>query len=434
MKRLHIRILCFSIFLNFQFLILNSVHAQDTVHMTFDSCLSYAYGHSPTVLTAMLQREAAAAALEQARWNFTPTLAASASADMALFRGTTTTNTSYGAGASWTLFDGLNNVNTLRNSKAEQQRSDLGVEKSRHDVAVQIINSYLEILANQERLQYLAELNASSQKQAQDAEARYNAGRLLESDYLLLKANWKRAESDMNNASFVIENGIQRLRNLIGLSDSIPLAVVPLDTTSASSPMPSVHWPMTSEALDSLPEMQMYRLELEKAHYQLNMAKGGHMPQLGLNAYASYYGGDHVRTDAGGMLVTSGGINTTLSLGLSVPILNRGYTRLQVKQARLGIQQAELQMRQMRDEMQQQLAERYRNLQQARNTLEACQIMLYATQASLQTYQAKYQTGTVTASELLQQEERYLSALNEYLQSKYTYIISDKILQIYIGK
>lgn len=426
MNRLCKLLLCVSLFFFLQSPIA-SLNAQDTVRLTLDSCLKHAYGHSPTVRAAALQRQAAAAALEQARWNFTPTLAASASADMAMFRGNTTTNTSYGAGASWTLFDGLNNVNNLRSSKVEQQRSDIGVEKSRHDVAVQIVNTYLDIVANQERQHYLADLYTSAQKQADDAEARYNAGRILESDYLLLKANYKRAESDMNNSAFAIENGLQRLRNLMGMDDSVAFTVEPLSDWQPSD----ADWQL---CIDSLPEMQMSRLQIEKARYQLKMAKGGYMPQLGLNAYASYYGGNHDRTDAGGMLVTSGGINTTLSLGLSVPILNRGYTRLQVKQARLGVQQAELQMQQTRDEWEQTIAERQRALQQARNNLDATQTMLQATQASLQTYQAKYEAGKVTATELLQQEERNLSALNEYLQSKYTYIISEMILRIYLGK
>ena len=180
--------------------VVGTATAQDTVHMTLDSCLAYAYGHSPTVQAARLNREAAAAALEQAWWNFTPSIAASAGTDITLFRGTRSSNTSYGAGASWTLFDGLNNVYSLRSSKAEQHRSDIGIEKSRNDVAVQIVNTYLEVLANQERRKYLAELNTSAHKQADDAEACYKAGRILESDYLLLKADWKRSESDMNNA------------------------------------------------------------------------------------------------------------------------------------------------------------------------------------------------------------------------------------------
>ena len=401
--------------------------AQDTVRMSLDSCLRYAYGHSPSVQSAELNREMAAAALEQAWWNLTPTLAASAGADMAFFKGTKTTNTNYGAGASWTLFDGLNNVNRIRSSKAEQQHSEIGIEKSRNEVAVQIINAYLEVLANQERRQYLAELHTSAQKQAEDAEARYNAGRILESDYLLLKANLKRTESDMNNGDFAIANGMQKLRILIGLSDSVALKVEPMDD-----------WQPTDSDLqicvDSLPEMQMSQLELKKAQYQLNMAKGTHMPQLNFNAYANYYGGEHVRTDAGGMLVNSGGVNTTLSLGLSVPILSRGQTRLQVKQSLLAVQQAELHMRQTRDQMQQTIDERLRTLQQARNTLDACHAMLQATQASYQTYLSKYEAGSVSVTDLLQQEERHMSALNDYVQSKYTYIISEMILRIYLGK
>ncbi|MBR6292174.1 MAG: TolC family protein [Bacteroidales bacterium] len=403
------------------------VSAQDTLRLTLDSCLRYAYGHNTAVLSADLQRQAAVAALEQARMNFTPTLAASASTDMAFFQGTRTTNTSYGAGASWTLFDGLNNVYNLRSSRAEQRRSDMAVEKSRNDVAVQIINTYLEILANRERQQYLADLHESARRQAEEAEARYNAGRLLESDWLLLKANWKRAEADMNNAAFAIENGLQRLRHLVGLADSVCYTVEPL-------PDLQPEYDDYQVAVDSLPEMKMSRLELEKARYQLKMARGAYLPQLGLNAYASYYDGEHIRTDAGGMLVTSGGVNTTLSLGVTLPILNRGYNRLQVKQARIAIQQAELQMRQVRDDMEQTLDQHRRTLRQARNTMEACQIMHQATQASLQTCQAKYKAGTVTATELLQQQERSLAALNDYLQSKYTYYISDMILRIYLGK
>ena len=38
--------------------------AQDTLRITLDSCLNYAYSHNITVQNAGLQREAAAAALE----------------------------------------------------------------------------------------------------------------------------------------------------------------------------------------------------------------------------------------------------------------------------------------------------------------------------------------------------------------------------------
>ena len=36
--------------------------------------------------------------------------------------------------------------------------------------------------------------------------------------------------------------------------------------------------------------------------------------------------------------------------------------------------------------------------------------------------------------ELLQQQDRYLSALNDYLQNKYSYLLAEKQLDIYTGK
>ena len=46
----------------------------------------------------------------------------------------------------------------------------------------------------------------------------------------------------------------------------------------------------------------------------------------------------------------------------------------------------------------------------------------------------KFAQGAITTVEMLQQQDRYLSALNDYLQSKYNYILIEKQLDIYTGK
>ena len=53
---------------------------------------------------------------------------------------------------------------------------------------------------------------------------------------------------------------------------------------------------------------------------------------------------------------------------------------------------------------------------------------------SFEAYNVQFQYGSITAVELLQQQNSYLNALNNYIQNKYSFILQRKILDIYIGK
>lgn len=406
----------------------------DTPQLTLDSCLRYALQHNLSVQSALLQHEAAAATLEQARLNFTPTLGASLGKDFSFFGGEVTSNSSYGLGGSWNLFSGTTNLNNYRSAKAGQQLATHTVEQSQNQVSVDIITAYLNILSNNERLSYLQDILSSSGKHAADAKSKMLAGSLLESDYLMLEANWKQAQCEVENARMAIAAEEERLRNLMGIDPSFPLRLAPLtgdDTLWVVFPSLEAS---VEQALAALPDLKIRQLEVGQADYRLRSAKGGYLPQLNLSTYASYYGGEQLRTNADGMLVTNGGINTTVSLGLNIPIFNRGTNRLQVAQGKIALAQAQLQQEETRRQLIQTVGDCYRTLQQARNNYEAARLMQQARGASLRAYQAKFAAGTVSTVDLLQQQENYLTATNQFIQYKYSYILSQKTLQIYLGK
>ena len=81
-----------------------------------------------------------------------------------------------------------------------------------------------------------------------------------------------------------------------------------------------------------------------------------------------------------------------------------------------------------------QLDELYLTTQQALNRYRASEALCEAYRASYEVYVVKYGEGAVTTVELLQQQDRYLSALNDYLQNKYSYLLAEKQLDIYTGK
>lgn len=401
----------------------------DTLRLSLDSCIAYAMKNNTVVLNAELQSRQAAAALGAALLRFTPSLSASVAEDISIYGGQLSPSTSMGAGGSITLFNGLSNYNNYRKSEVQCVQSAYEKMKSGKDVSIQIISAYLDILTNRERLVYLEQVLESAQAQLAEGNAKMLAGSILPSDYQMLDASFQRAQCDVENARISITVNTSKLRKLMGLEPVTVIEVLPLvseDTMTLVLP--------TSDALKWMPEMRISELEVQKAQYDLKMAKGGYLPSLGLNAYASVYGGDNQRTDGSGYLIANGGLNTNVSLGLSIPILQQGMNRTQVKQSQLALQQAVLQQEETRREIVETMEERYYSALQARNSYAASNSVMRANESTYRVMQAKYKAGSISTVDLLRQQESYLNSVNDYLQNKYTYVLSIKILNIYLGR
>lgn len=408
-----------------------TLSAQDTVRMTLDSCLRYAYSHNLTVRTAALNQESSEAALTGAKLRFLPSVNASASQGWGWDSGTgTSSNTQYGINGSLTLFSGLSNLRNLQQNRISAEQSELKVQQTENSIGVQIVQAYLTVLMNEEKLSYQEEVLETSRQQKLEGEVKYQVGRILESDYLLLEASLTSAESEIENTRLTIENNRSNLNTLLCMDDRTAIAVVSSDDTlrAAERILPE-HDSVMAQARRNMPDWQISEMNVELARYNVKQAESAYLPTMSLNAG---YGGGWMPAITTGNSTFSN--NSTLSLGLSVPLLNRGSSRTQLKQSKIALQQAELQHQQTLMDLTDQLDDLYLNTQQALNRYRAAEALAMAYKASYDVYVIKYGEGAVTTVEMLQQQERYLSALNDYLQSKYNYILAEKQLDIYTGK
>ena len=406
-----------------------SATAQETIRMTLDICLRYAHEHNLQVQTAILNHESSKASLTGAKMRFLPSVSASASQGWS-WDGEQNSNTQYGINGSLTLFNGLSNIRTLKQSRLSNDQSALKVKQTENSVDIQIMQAYLTILMNQEKLSYQQEVLETSRQQQLEGEVKYQVGRILESDYLLLEASLTSAESEIENTRLTIENNRSNLNTLLCMDDRTAIAVVPSDDTlrAAERILPE-HDSMMAQARRNMPDWQISEMNVELARYNVKQAESAYLPTMSLNAG---YGGGWMPAITTGNSTFSN--NSTLSLGLSVPLLNRGSSRTQLKQSKIALQQAELQHQQTLMDLTDQLDDLYLNTQQALNRYRAAEALAMAYKASYDVYVIKYGEGAVTTVEMLQQQERYLSALNDYLQSKYNYILAEKQLDIYTGK
>lgn len=411
------------------------VQSQQVLEFTLEDCIQYAETHNLTLKTAQLNRESSEITYRQSKNAIAPTVSASASQGYGYSHhptnGGSSWNGSYGLNVNMSLFKGLSKYHAIQQSKLNLTYADLQIENEKDYVKIEIIQAFLTVLMNQELLAYQEEVAKTSEEQLKQGEIQYQVGKIMESDYLLLKAQYASDQYTIENTKITIANNILTLKNLLALSHDYTLSVIK-PANAEASPVPQM--PEMKEVLEQtlnyLPRLKMADAQLAAAEYDVKLAKSDYYPSLSLQAgvstsylnFSNPYG-----TQLGENLGENVGIQ------LNIPIFNQYATRSRVSQAKIALQQTEIQKLQQELDVVRELEQEYLKTKQYLNSYQVLEIQEKAYHASYMAYNEKFKAGVITTVELLQQQTNYLNVLNEFLQTKYAFLLNRKVLDIYMG-
>ena len=127
-------------------------------------------------------------------------------------------------------------------------------------------------------------------------------------------------------------------------------------------------------------------------------------------------------------------LSEQIGVSVSIPIYNRGSSKLRVKQSEISLEQSQLSYMQNELSLRQTIVQEYKNMISSYNKYNVSKQTKDAYLKSFEAYNVQFQYGSITAVELLQQQNSYLNALNNYIQNKYSFILQRKILDVYMGK
>ena len=197
-------------------------------------------------------------------------------------------------------------------------------------VASQACNLFFGLAAAQANLDIAASNYASADTLYRYAEGRYNIGTITENEMLQLEINKLSGETDMMNARIEVEDQMQTLRSFLGIQDDVDIRVIP------DNEVPDFQVPMSEAlqmAMQNSPEPEMYeRLKLQ-SRSNLAYAKGN----AGLKAdlYVQFglsQTGDKLRDSYRDPMN-----QYYASIGISLPILDWGRSKGQVRVARSNV-------------------------------------------------------------------------------------------------
>lgn len=405
----------------------------EVLKMSLEECIEYALGNNYNRQSTQLDESAHENTYQQSKLERLPNLSATLSENLNhTSNNKATWDGNYSLSAGVTIFQGGQINQTIKKNQLSYEQSKLKTTQYDNSLIINILQSFLTAIGNEELLNYQQSLLSASEAQVKQGEARLKAGEILESDYMLLEAQFASDRNNVLETTINRDNNLLSLKKLLSIDLTVNLELVYPDTDYIDELklMPTED-AVLQQAMATLPEIEISNYNVEIAETGLKISKSAFYPTLSLNG--SIGSGHNLNFKEYGTQV-SDRFNQQVGITLSVPIFNRGKTKANVTQSRISLQQAELEQMQTELDVQQTILGEYRNVVAAVSKYEASEVKEKAYSMSFDSYTLKYNAGAITTVELLQQQNNYISAMNDYIQSKYGFLLKRKILDVYMGE
>ena len=399
--------------------------------MTLQECLQFALKNNYSRQSTALDTESKELDYDQSKQERLPNLSATVSENLSHTNGQSASfGGSYGISTGVTLYNGGSVNNTIEQSKLKSQQAYFQLAQYDNELAIQIIETFLSALGNQDLLKYQRAVLKSSEEQVRRGSVLYENGSILESDKLMFDAQYATDLNNITNTEIALANNLRSLKSLLSLDPLTEFSIIAPDTTALiqMGMIPSQDY-VLERGLETMPELAISDYNVDIAKTALNISKSGFYPTVSLSGSL---GTGHTKFDNFGDQL-SDRFNQQIGLSVNIPIFSKGRNKTQLAQSKISLQQAELSKMQTELNIRQTLMQEYQDLIAAQSQYEAAATSENAYRKSYAASYAQFEEGMMTPVELLQQQNNYISAMNNFIQSKYTFFLRRKVLDVYMG-
>jgi len=459
--------------------LLLSVNLTAQEKWSLEKCINYATENNIQVKMQDLSVNNANAAYFKSKMSFLPNLNGSASQNYSLgrsidaltneFAENNVRSNNFSVSSSLTLFNGLQNVNTMKQNYLNFLASTEDLQKAKNDISLNIASAFLQILFSNE-IVYVAQNQVELSKQQVDRNKKlYEAGSIAQGNYLEMQSQLASDEMQLVNEENQLSMSYLILKQLLelGFNDTFeiekPLIPDPEISFSFSAPEE-----IFQEALQKLPQIRSAELKMKSAGKGLEVARGYRSPRLILSGvYSTGYSSQRQSVDvslgdpvlsgyavdgSGNQLyaVYSPGYNynyTTpsfnrqlkdnksknLSISLNIPIFNNWQANYSIGSAKINALNSKYSYDLAKNQLQKEIQQAYADATAALKKYTAAKKSITASQESFRYVQQKFDVGMINAVDFNIAKNNLAKASSELIKAKYEFVFRIKILDFYRG-
>ena len=423
---------------------------------SLEACINYAFDNNIQIKQSELSVESADYDYKQKKLNLIPSLSAGAnynfgwgrSIDMATYRYTNnnTQQSYFNLNSEVTLFNGLQQLNSIRQKEFDYLAKKYNYEKIRNDMSLNIALAYLSILFNTELVGNAQRQVNITKQQIDRTQKQVDAGTVARGNLLDIEAQGATEEANLVDKENKLNLAYLDLMQLLDLkaSDTFDIEKPELEVNpDAANVLPPEM--IYNKALGIMPEIKSAEYQLNSAEKSMSITKGARWPILTMNGgYGTNYS-DQIRksydpTDPGFNETKPFGDqwidnrNITMGFRLSIPIFNGYQVSTRVKQSKINYENANLNLQLEKNRLRKNIEQAYADAVAAYQTYLARKKSLESLQESFKYSQEKFDVGMVNGTDYNLAKIKLSNAESDLATAKYDYIFKTRILDFYLGK
>lgn len=340
---------------------------------------------------------------------------------------------SYGVNANWTVWNGGINRKNIEAQELKNEITKLTTESREMTIQEQIAQLYVQIMYTKEAKKVNEKLMETAQSQYDRGVEMLNQGQMAKADLTQLEAQLSGAKYDIVASETQLANYKRQLKALLEIDLNTPFDVkgeVPGDD-KALSMIPNAN-DAYQRALATRPEIRSAELNVDAADLNVDIAKRGFLPTLGVSASMgdSHYSASPKST--GKQMKTN--LNMSAGVNVSVPIFDNRRNRSNLKQAKLQKVTSQLDLQDQKNTLSSTIEQYWINANNNQQSFMAAQSRVKSQEASYELLNEQFKNGLKNVVEVLQGRDNLINAEQSLLQSKYTTLLNIQLLKFYTGE
>lgn len=415
---------------------------------TLQDCIDYAMANNITLQKSKLQKESATEDLKGAKAALLPTLSASTNQSLGyqpwkdtgmayVTNGTVNTkvdktsyNGSYSLSGQWTVWNGNRNINTVKLDQFSEEQAELQAQETANSIQERISQIYSQILYLAENVKVNEQMLETSLKNEERGQEMVNVGKMSKADLAQLSAQRANDEYSIVEAKSQLMNYKLQLKQLLEITDNeqFDVAIPEIGDDQVLAQIPEMQT-VYEQALLSRPEIERLQLAIKSSDVSVSIAKAGWMPSVNLTGGITTSTNSLSGTDWGSQIKSN--VNTSLGVGVTMPIYDGRSTKTAVNKAKISQLQAQLNLQDQQKTLYSDIQQYWLNAWTNQQKYQAAKSSVESAQQSYDLLSEQFRLGLKNIVELMTGKDNLLSAQQNQLQSKYLALYNQQMLEFY---
>jgi outer membrane protein len=443
---------------------------------TLQECVTYAQIHNISVQQQQLNVKMSQAQLLASKGNFLPNLNAGVSHTYQYgrtvdrytntFANSQVLSENFYVSSSLTLFSGMQNYNTLKQSQYSLEANRFQVLQTQYDIGMNVASAYLNILYSQDQLTLATQQADLTQGQVDRMQKLVTAGAQSQGTLLQLQSQLANEQVNVVTAQSSVTMAYLSLTQLMNFDSTAGFTIVrPVLEVPNENILNVTPDQIYQTAISTQPGIKKAQLDFMSADKGVAIAQGAYSPSVTLQgslgtgysglakdvSSSTLTGADTIGFTTGGDYVLIPSYSTTFvttpyadqfnenfnkSIGvqINIPIFNRFQVNSSVARAKIQRESAQLNIDLSEQQLHKNISQAYTDAQGAFLKYQATQKAVDAAKEAFAYTENKFNLGGSNSIEYNTAKNNLAIAESNLVQSKYDYIFRVKVLDYYQGK